>query len=214
LIKYKLFIFDIDGTLSDSVEQHQKAFAESLLEIGVNTINTEFNLFKHHTDSFIAKEIYELDQQHPFSVEKFNQFEKALTKKITTQQFEEISGAKELIEKLKDAPNTLYSFATGSLRKAAEHKLNSVGINFESWQLVASDHIYEREKILEKVIKNSCERYKIKKFESIISVGDGIWDLITANNLDIEFVGVGLKNKQILLEKGAKIVYKDLSEFE
>lgn len=212
--KNKLIIFDIDGTLADSVEQHQKAFTESLLEIGVNTINTEFNLFKHHTDSFIAKEIYELDQQHPFSVEKFNQFEKALTKKITTQQFEEISGAKELIEKLKDAPNTLYSFATGSLRKAAEHKLNSVGINFESWQLVASDHIYEREKILEKVIKNSCERYKIKKFESIISVGDGIWDLITANNLDIEFVGVGLKNKQILLEKGAKIVYKDLSEFE
>jgi phosphoglycolate phosphatase-like HAD superfamily hydrolase len=214
LKKNKLIIFDIDGTLADSVEQHQKAFTESLLEIGVNTINTEFNLFKHHTDSFIAKEIYELDQQHPFSVEKFNQFEKALTKKITTQQFEEISGAKELIEKLKDAPNTLYSFATGSLRKAAEHKLNSVGINFESWQLVASDHIYEREKILEKVIKNSCERYKIKKFESIISVGDGIWDLITANNLDIEFVGVGLKNKQILLEKGAKIVYKDLSEFE
>jgi phosphoglycolate phosphatase-like HAD superfamily hydrolase len=214
LKKNKLIIFDIDGTLADSVEQHQKAFTESLLEIGVNTINTEFNLFKHHTDSFIAKEIYELDQQHPFSVEKFNQFEKALTKKITTQQFEEISGAKELLEKLKDAPNMLYSFATGSLRKAAEHKLNSVGINFESWQLVASDHIYEREKILEKVIKNSCERYKIKKFESIISVGDGIWDLITANNLDIEFVGVGLKNKQILLEKGAKIVYKDLSEFE
>ncbi len=211
--KNRLIIFDIDGTLADSVMQHQTAFTETLLEIGVNTINSEFKSFKHHTDSFIAKEIYESDQKQPFSKEKFNQFEEVLTKKIITQQFKEISGAKELIEKLKKDPNTMFCFATGSLREAAGHKLKSIGVHFENWQLVASDHIYEREKIVEKVINNSCEHYKIKEFESIISVGDGLWDLITANNLDIEFIGVGLKNKQILFENGAKTVYKDLSDF-
>lgn len=210
----KLIVFDIDGTLTDSVAQHQKAFTEMLFEIGVEKINSELKSFKHHTDSFIAKDIYESDRKMPFSKEKFNQFESGLTQKIYGQQFDEIVGAKRLIEKLQKELNTEICFATGSLRRAAEHKLKSIGITFENWQLVAADHIYEREKIVEKAIHNSCKYYRVPKFESVISVGDGLWDLETAKNLRIEFIGVGEKNKKKLIEKGAEIVYTNLTEFE
>jgi hypothetical protein len=44
-------------------------------------------------------------------------------------------------------------YATGSLRRAAEYKLKSIGINFDKKQLVASDNIYEREKIVGEAIK-------------------------------------------------------------
>lgn len=212
--KKSLIVFDIDGTLTDSVIQHQKAFTETLLEIGVSEINSEFKSFKHHTDSFIAKEIYEYNQKKPFSKEKMNQFENGLFKRIQSLKFIEIKGAKELIEKLQKGTEFGICFATGSLRKPAEHKLNSIGIEFKEWQLVASDNIYERESIVEKAIMNSFDNYAVEKFNRIISVGDGLWDLVTAENLRLEFIGVGETNRALLIKKGAIKVLKDLTEFE
>ena len=80
--------------------------------------------------------------------------------------------------------------------------------------IYASDTIYEREKIVRKAIENASAFYKVKKFERIISVGDGLWDLITANNLGLEFIGIGFKNKNVLIENGAEIVYENLTEFQ
>ena len=212
--KKNLIVFDIDGTLTDSVKPHQKAYTEMLYEVGVAEINSEFKTFKHHTDTFIAKEIYENANQIPFSESKVIEFERGLTKKISSEKINEICGAKKLIEYLENETDFGVCFATGSLRRPAEFKLKSIGILFDENQLVASDKIYEREKIVSKAIENASEYYKVEKFERIISVGDGIWDLITARNLGLEFIGVGLENKKALMKRGAELVYKDLSEFE
>ena len=214
LKKKSLIVFDIDGTLTDSVIQHQKAFTETLLEIGVNKINSDFKSFKHHTDSFIAKEIYEENQNKPFTKDKIQKFKNGLTQRINLVNFKEIEGAKDLVEKLQKESEFGVCYATGSLRKPAEHKLNSIGLKFEEWQLVASDQIYSRENIVEAAIKSSCKNYNVEKFERIISVGDGLWDLLTANNLKLEFIGVGEKNRELLIQGGAKRVVQDLTRFE
>jgi beta-phosphoglucomutase-like phosphatase (HAD superfamily) len=214
LKKKSLIVFDIDGTLTDSVILHQKAFTETLFEIGVSEINSEYKSFKHHTDSFIAKEIYENNQNKPFSKDKIQQFEHGLTERINLLNFKEIKGAKELIEKLQKHTEFGVCYATGSLRKPAEHKLNSIGLEFEEWQLVASDQIYERENIVETAIKNSSENYEVETFKRIISVGDGLWDLLTAENLKLEFIGVGEKNRVLLIQEGAIRVVQDLTGFE
>ena len=209
-----LIVFDIDGTLTDSVKVHQKAFSEMLIEIGVKNINKEFKSFKHHTDSYIAKEIYENNQKSIFSDKKMNEFESGLNEKINKVNINEILGAKELIKKLEKETDLGICYATGSLRRPAEHKLKSIGINFEDIQLVASDKILERENIVQKAIQNAQSHYGIEKFDRIISVGDGLWDLLTAKNLDIEFIGVGLKNKETLIENGAKKIFENLLHFD
>ena len=212
--KKNLIVFDIDGTLTDSVKLHQKAFTEMLYEIGVSTINSEFNTFKHHTDTYISKEIYENEKQIPFSPSKINEFENGLTQRIIREKIKEISGAKQLIEMLEKETDFGVCFATGSLRRPAEFKLKSIGVLFDEMQLVASDKIHEREKIVSKAIENALKYYKIKKVERIISVGDGLWDLLTAQNLGLEFIGIGLENKELLIENGANFVYENLTEFE
>ncbi len=209
-----LIVFDIDGTLTDSVTQHIQSFKETLIEMGVSEIKSDFGTFKHHTDSFISKAIFESTVNREFLKTEFDLFEKGLTEKLSHQQINEIAGARTLIEKLKYSKDYGFCFATGSLRKAAEYKLTSVGISFEDWQLVASDTIYDREGIVGKVIKNASDYYKTPKFERVISVGDGLWDLLTARELELEFIGVGLTNKELLIENGAQVVYKDLIEFE
>ena len=212
--KKNLIVFDIGGTLTDSVNQHQKAFTETLHEIGVAKLNSEFKTFKHHTDSFIAKEIYENEKQTPITESKINKFEIGLTQKITGEKIREIKGAKKLIAMLENKTDFGVCYATGSLRRPAKFKLKSIGVSFKEKQLVASDTIYEREKIVRKAIENASAFYKVKKFERIISVGDGLWDLITANNLGLEFIGIGFKNKNVLIENGAEIVYENLTEFQ
>ena len=89
--KQNLIVFDIDGTLTDSVKIHQKAFTEMLYEIGVNSINSNFKTFKHHTDSFIAKEIDETDKGDEFSKSKIIEFVNGLTEKILTEKIDEIT---------------------------------------------------------------------------------------------------------------------------
>src|SRR5690606_28040849 len=214
LRKRNLIIFDIDGTLTDSVIPHQKAFTEMLYEIGVKNINAQFKTFKHHTDTFIAKEIYENDTQNLFSESNLIKFENGLTQKISLEKISEINGAKKLLETLENKTDFAICFATGSLRRPAEFKLKSIGVLFDEMQLVASDQIHEREKIVSKAIENASEFYGVEKFDRIISVGDGLWDLLTANNLGLECIGIGSKNKKLLKDNGAKVVYENLTDFE
>ena len=212
--KKSLIVFDIDGTLTDSVKAHQRAFTETLFEIGVSEINSEYKSFKHHTDSFIAKEIYENNQKTIFSTDKIHQFENRLFEKIKRLNFNEVKGAKEIVNKIHKETEYGVCYATGSLRKPAEHKLKSIGIEFEEWQLVASDKIFEREKIVQQAIKNSSDNYKVQSFKRVISVGDGLWDLLTADNLNLEFIGIGEENKDLLIKNGAMKVFRDLTEFK
>ncbi|MBX0331793.1 hypothetical protein K3G39_00930 [Pontibacter sp. HSC-14F20] len=61
---------------------------------------------------------------------------------------------------------------------------------------------------------NSSMYYQVHNFEKVISVGDGLWDFISAKNLGLEFIGFGTANQKMLLENGAQIICNDLTEFE
>jgi phosphoglycolate phosphatase-like HAD superfamily hydrolase len=210
LKKKNLIVFDIDGTLTDSVKVHQKAFTEMLIELGVIEINSEYKSFKHHTDSFIAKEIFEADRNEKFSTKKIIEFENGLYQKIKSQKLLEIKGAKKLIEYLHTNSDFGVCYATGSLRRPAIHKLECIGVKYDEKLLVASDNIYEREEIVKKAIANAQSFYNIDRFERTISLGDGLWDLKTAKHLNIEFIGIGSKNREVLINNGAEIVFDNL----
>ncbi|MBL4652608.1 MAG: HAD family hydrolase [Flavobacteriales bacterium] len=212
--KKNLIVFDIDGTLTDSVGIHQKAFIEALSDLGIEKIDSNFKEYKHHTDSYIAKVIYENDKKELISELKASEFEHHLTKKVIAERIDEIRGATNLIENLENQTDFGVCFATGSLRRPAEFKLKSIGIDFSDKQLVASDDIFERENIVQKAIDNASDFYNVKNFDRIISVGDGLWDLITAKNLGLEFIGVGLTNQKVMAENGTEIHYENLTEFK
>jgi len=52
--KENLLIFDIDGTLTDSVPVHQTGFRNALKNSGITDYDNNFSGYKHHTDSFIS----------------------------------------------------------------------------------------------------------------------------------------------------------------
>jgi len=212
--KRNLIVFDIDGTLTDTVEIHQNAFRKSLNLIGVEKFNDAFGTYKHHTDSHIAKSIFEFVTTRTFDEFVIESFENYLYEQIGQNEIKEILGSKQIINDIETNTDFGVCYATGSLFKPAKLKLESIGVNFSPMQLVASNAIEEREGIVEAAIKNAQQHYQVEKFDRIISFGDGLWDLKTANNLSLEFVGIGKTNEQLLRENGMQKHFYDFQEFK
>jgi len=51
----RIVIFDIDGTLTDSVAQHQSAFESAVRP----SLRTDWSSYTHHTDSAIFEQAWE-----------------------------------------------------------------------------------------------------------------------------------------------------------
>lgn len=195
-----LLVFDIDYTLTQTAKIYQDIFAEGLKELGVKKKSHKFNSYKHHTDSYIAKEIYESEIKSNFSESKMKELEQVIDNKLQAIEIKEIRAASETISKLQKNKEVAICFATGSFLKPATQKLHAIGIKFNPLQLMASNDFYKREEIVKEAIKNAKKFYGVDSFNRIISIGDGIWDLNCANNLGIDFIGIGNRNKSILIE--------------
>tara|TARA_B110000046_G_scaffold29074_1_gene30354 strand:+ start:32325 stop:32984 length:660 start_codon:yes stop_codon:yes gene_type:complete len=204
-----LLIFDIDDTLSETAAIHIQGFIESLNELGVKKMDTNFGEYLHHTDSYISKTIYEKELWKTFDEEVKVKFEKLLGSRIEEEEIVEIPGASKFIEEIRENKSIAICFATGSLRRPAIQKLHAIGVGFEDKLLIASDRLLKRESIVKQAISESKKFYKVDSFDRVVSIGDGLWDLKTAESLGLEFVGIGLKNKAALLENGCLKHYDD-----
>ncbi len=191
----KLIVFDIDDTITKSEFQHQTAYVNTMIEFGIKKINKDWKSYTHHTDSFILKENYESNFSTKFDFNFISAFENRMTERIQElKPVTEIFGARDMINQLLTQKDYAMTFATGSLRKPALIKLSQADIKYQDELVVGSNSIYEREGIVKTSIENAKRFHQVEQFDSIISVGDGIWDLKTAKNLGIHFMGIGLKN--------------------
>ncbi|WP_298513350.1 HAD family hydrolase [uncultured Kordia sp.] len=212
--KENLLVFDIDGTLLDSENVHQTGFINALHAVGVEFVNTDWENYTHLTDSFIAKENYETDVNRGFSNQLLQKFEAAFLDEIKDCQVTEIAGANSFLQYIIKETNYAVCFATGSMLLPAKLKLERAGIEYDQALLEASNNYFTREEIVNAAIAKAKTYFKVTNFKRIISLGDGIWDVKTANNLGIEFVGIGSHNKEKLQQLGAKHHFVNFTVFD
>ncbi len=192
--KSKLAIFDIDGTLTDSVPVHQTAFVEALHAFGVKQFDSNWAGYKHHTDSYIFKTIVETELKRPLKPEDLLRFEELLyqliLEAVRQQPLQEIKGAQKFISLLEMDEEFDVMYATGSFLRPALLKLEQIGIVAKPDTVIAANLLYEREDLIRKAVETAKELYGKSNFAQIIAFGDGIWDYQAAQNTDIDFVGI------------------------
>ncbi|SEK70849.1 Phosphoglycolate phosphatase, HAD superfamily [Aquimarina amphilecti] len=212
-LKDTLYIFDIDGTLTDSVPMYLISVTKAMMSLGIKDIDTDYNNYKHHTDSYALRYNYERNFKKDFSDNLLEDFENNLvTQMLEFDPVKEIKGAQSLIQLFRD--NSIpFCFATGALPKPAMLKLEQCNIWYDKLLLATSMTHESREGFVMDALERAKAFYNKPEFTNIVSIGDGLWDLKTAQNLSLDFVGIGDKNKEKLIQSGATKCYSNIEEF-
>jgi len=212
----KLIIFDIDGTILDSVKADDKCFIQTFEELyQIDLANADWNDFENVTDAGLTIEIFEKWLKRVPAQEEIDAIKVHFRNLLVAHmsQFTEIENALSFINLLSIKSEFEIGFATGGWRETAELKCNSVGLNLNDFIFRSSNDHFNRAKIIELVIKDALAKNRFTEFESIVYFGDGIWDFKTTNELGIDFIGVDFKNNGKLIKMGVEKVIGNYNKF-
>lgn len=218
-----LYIFDIDGTITNTVDIDdfcfQKTF-EELYKINIDEIN--WDLLKQEasgTDSGLFSSIYRQIFNNDISVNELRKtkihFLKMLDnylKKMEESKIE-IPGATHLLNELLERKYAV-SIATGCWYESAIFKLQLIDFDMNKVPLSHSDISNERSEILLNAIEKSKVLYKKTSFNQITYIGDGFWDYLSCKKIGIDFIGLDYNNKKNLIDVNDYPVFNNYNEIE
>ncbi len=207
-----LVIFDIDGTVVNSVTADDDCFIQTFRDLfEADLLDSDWNDFEHVTDSGLTNEIFEIRLKRSVTEEEVNSIQNYFFDLLSlrTSEFKEIHGASEFIVKLGKRKDFFIAFATGGWSRTALLKLQCLNLPMENYVLRSADDHFKRTEITKLAIEDSKKKADILKFDSITYFGDGLWDLKASKELNIDFIGVDCKSDGKLNDVGAKIVIKD-----
>ena len=215
-----LAIFDIDGTLTESVAVDEVCFVQAFRDVlGIERINTNWLEYNFQTDSGLALEICRSHLgRDPSGVEitrlqsRFAHLLSAAVEGVA-QPIREIPGAAGLLHGLGAHPLWPVAIATGGWSMSARFKLASAGLPVDAFPWANADDAVDRVDILRTAIRRAGQAYGQDAFEKVVYVGDGVWDVRAAKALGIGFLGLAPASKAgRLLEEGASCVLPDFSD--
>jgi len=202
------FLFDLDGTLVDSVYQHVLAWREALeqggIELAVWRIHRRIGMSGGLFLDGLARETgRRLTPEDVARIQKAH----AVAFKRQVSQVRPLPGAAELLAYLSQA-GVPWAVATSGWLESARPLLQMLGVTAEA-PVVTRDQV-EHAKPDPDLFLAAAERLKVAAEDSVV-VGDSVWDLLAARRA--RALGVGLLSGgygQDELERGgAYRVYQD-----
>jgi phosphoglycolate phosphatase-like HAD superfamily hydrolase len=212
----KLVIFDVDGTLTDTNEVDGACFRLAFQqEFGLRKISCDWESYNYTTDQGIATEVLtSFLNRNPLDSE----LSRARTRFIQNlrdayclnpQDFQEVRGAGSILRLLREETDWKVAIATGCWAESARFKLQRAGLQTDT-PFASCEDSTSRDGIVSRVIEKAKFYYECKDFTTVVFVGDGVWDVTTAKNLGIGFVGISANEKRQRLRKaGAKFICTD-----
>jgi HAD superfamily hydrolase (TIGR01549 family) len=209
----RALIFDLDGTLIDSVYAHvlswQKSFAAEGIQVPAWSIHTKIGLSGKELALAIGREL-----RKPVSEDEADRLDKrhgAIMKELLPRA-EPLPGAAALLRRLREL-NVPWGIATSGDRAGVEQALHSLGL-FDNVIAVCKSDV-EHAKPEPDLFLACQERLKVPARDCFV-VGDAVWDMLAARRSGM--LGVGLLTGGIgraeLTQAGAYRVYGDPAELD
>jgi HAD superfamily hydrolase (TIGR01549 family) len=205
------FLFDLDGTLIDSVYQHVLAWKQALdaegLDISVWRIHRKIgmsgglfaNMLLRETALPITAE--RLDRMRERHAEAFNRMH-------AQGAVRPLPGARELLDYL-TAQDIPWAIATSGRMETARHNLQALGVDPSKVPVVTRDQV-RHAKPDPDLFMEAAERLGVDIRQSLV-IGDSVWDMLAAQRA--RTLGVGLLSggygQAELEQSGAFRVYDD-----
>jgi len=203
------FIFDLDGTLIDSVYQHVIAWSEALdsegLSLPISRIHRKIGM---SSELFAQQLLREVDGQ--LDADRITRVKKRQGEAFDRMngQIKALPGAHELLTVLTGA-DIPWAMATSGSPEATASNLEKLGLNTSGTMVLTGDDV-EHGKPEPDLFLKAAERLGVP-IERTYIVGDSIWDLLGARRCHA--LGLGLKSggvgEEELQRAGALRVYED-----
>jgi HAD superfamily hydrolase (TIGR01549 family) len=203
------FLFDLDGTLVDSVYQHVLAWREALdsrgIELAVWRIHRKIGMSGGLFTNMLLRETgVQLD---PASVEELQALHGAAYRRHLAE-VRPLPGALALLAALTDAAIP-WAIATSGRMETARPVLEKLGIDFDRVPVVTRDQV-RHAKPDPDLFLAAAARLGVA-IESATVVGDSVWDMLAAQRAHT--LGIGLLSGGYGLEEleraGAYRVFED-----
>jgi HAD superfamily hydrolase (TIGR01509 family) len=202
------FLFDLDGTLIDSVYQHVLAWREALEETGMELsvwrihrrIGMSGGLFVNALLREVGGDLSTVDSERLQTVH-------GEAYKRLVSQVRPLPGARDLLQALA-SENVPHAIATSGRLDTARLSLEILGVSSDLPVVTRDEVRYAKPD--PDLFLAAAERLHVP-IESCVVVGDSIWDLLAAQRA--RALGVGLLSggygEQELEQAGAYRVYED-----
>lgn len=216
-----LAIFDIDGTLTKTDHVDDICFVQALADAhGITDVNTDWAAYPHTTDSAILSYVFQEQLNRAPEQAEVQNFKRCFLGLLEDHRakdsslFTQIDGAGSMLRRLNQEAQWRAAIATGGWRVSATLKLTVAGIDVNEFPAAFADDGFSREQILQSAILKSQMQYEQLRFDRVVSVGDGLWDVRAARSMNFSFVGVGSgTNEEKLRRAGASHVLTDFSDY-
>jgi phosphoglycolate phosphatase-like HAD superfamily hydrolase len=212
----KLVMFDIDGTLTQTVRADEICYIRALEEaFDFKEINQDWSSYPHCSDSGILEELFQKRRgRSPFPAEISDVqswFVALLHAAAASDPFGPIPGAESFINGLLSRPEFAISLASGGWECSSRLKLASAGLGFSGLPAAFSDKAHAREDIMRASLAHAARHYGRTSFDTVFYFGDGIWDVRAAQNLGYQFIGIASDPVKMakLCNGGADQVFPD-----
>ena len=203
------FLFDLDGTLVDSVYQHVLAWKEALdaegIELSVWRIHRKIGMSGGlFTNQLLRETEVEISRER---VERLRRAHTAAYQRLG-KQIRPLPGARELLDSLTEA-GIPWAIATSGRMETAAVNLAALGVDPEKTPVVTRDQV-KYAKPDPDLFLAAAERLGADIHTALV-VGDSIWDMLAAQRA--RALGVGLLSGGYglaeLQQAGAFRVYED-----
>jgi HAD superfamily hydrolase (TIGR01509 family) len=204
-----VFIFDLDGTLVDSVYEHVLAWQEAL-----NTEGIELSVWRIHrkigmSGGLFTNQLLRETQAdiNPDRIERLGRLHAQAYQKFKGK-IRPLPGARELLEALTRA-DIPWAIATSGRMQTASQNLAALGVNPDVHPVITRDDV-KYAKPDPDLFLAAAARLNAP-ITSAVVIGDSIWDMLAARRC--QALGVGLLSGGYGLDEleraGAYRVYED-----
>src|SRR5512145_2341999 len=202
------FLFDLDGTLVDSVYQHVLAWREALEQAGIELAVWRIHRRIGMSGGLLANALLR-ETGHPLSADEAARLQRAHTEAYARRagQIRPLPGARELLAYLTQV-SVPWAIATSGRMETARPALEALGVG-PDMPVVTRDRV-PHAKPDPDLFLAAAKLLHVQISDSVV-VGDSVWDLLAARRA--RALGVGLLSggygQDELERAGAYRVYQD-----